>query len=48
VDLNLVTTGNANVSGDSLLVLLNNGNAYVNIHTQNRTGGEIRGQIIRQ
>jgi hypothetical protein len=46
-DLSLVTN-NPNVDGDSLLVLLNNGNAYVNLHTVNRGGGEIRGQIIRQ
>ena len=47
VDLNLVTA-NAAVSGDSLLTLLNNGNAYVNIHTATNGAGEIRGQIIRQ
>jgi hypothetical protein len=44
------------VSFDSLLVLLNNGNAYVNVHTNDNTGaantgpgdlaaGEIRGQL---
>jgi hypothetical protein len=45
-----VTAGTAatTISGDSLLVLLNNGNAYTNVHTANFGGGEIRGQIIRQ
>jgi hypothetical protein len=47
IDLNLVTL-NAAVSGDSLLTLLNNGNAYVNIHTVTNGSGEIRGQVIRQ
>jgi hypothetical protein len=46
--VNLTTAINGTVTGDSLLVLLNNGNAYVNIHSQNRPGGEIRGQIARQ
>jgi len=46
IDLNLPAT--ATVSGDSLLVLLNNGNAYVNIHTTGRPAGEIRGNITRQ
>lgn len=54
--------GPANVSGityDSLLVIVRNGNAYVNIHTNDGVaptnsgpgdfpGGEIRGQIVRQ
>lgn len=39
------STGNANVSMDSLLVLLRNGNAYVNVHTALHPDGEIRGQI---
>jgi hypothetical protein len=39
------STGNANVSMDSLLVLLRNGNAYINIHTAANPDGEIRGQI---
>lgn len=38
-------TGNTNVSMDSLLVLLKNGNAYVNVHTAANPDGEIRGQI---
>ncbi len=33
------------VTGDSLKVLLNNGHAYVNVHTRQYAGGEIRGQI---
>ena len=37
------------ISGDSLKVLLNNGNAYTNVHTApTYPGGEIRGQIVRQ
>jgi Cu/Zn superoxide dismutase len=36
----------AGVSGDSLKVLLNNGSAYVNVHTKNFAGGEIRGQVM--
>jgi len=46
--VNLNTAINATVTGDSLLVLLNNGNAYVNVHSQTRQAGEIRGQIARQ
>ena len=36
------------VSGDSLRTLLNNGNAYVNVHTAAHPGGEIRGQVVKQ
>jgi hypothetical protein len=36
---------NETVSPDSLRTLLNNGNAYVNIHTTNNGAGEIRGQV---
>ena len=36
------------ISGDSLRVLLNNGNAYTNVHTATYPDGEIRGQIVRQ
>jgi hypothetical protein len=35
------------VSPDSLRTLLNNGNAYVNVHTVNNGPGEIRGQVRR-
>jgi hypothetical protein len=35
------------VSADSLMVLLNNGSAYINVHTAAHAGGEIRGQIVR-
>lgn len=35
----------ANVSMDSLLVLMRNGQSYVNVHTTAHPGGEIRGQI---
>ena len=43
-----VASGANTISGDSLRVLLNNGNAYTNVHSANFPGGEIRGQIIRQ
>ncbi len=36
------------ISGDSLRVLLNNGNGYVNVHTTSFPAGEIRGQIVKQ
>jgi hypothetical protein len=36
------------VSGDSLRVLLGNGNAYVNVHTAKHPGGEIRAQIVQE
>jgi hypothetical protein len=36
------------ISADSLITLLNNGNAYVNVHTDLNTGGELRGQIVKQ
>jgi hypothetical protein len=41
-------TGANTISGDSLKVLLNNGNAYTNVHTLNFPAGEIRGQIVKQ
>jgi CHRD domain len=46
--LSQVTLGAQQVSGDSVKVLLNNGNGYVNVHTSTNPGGEIRGQIVRQ
>lgn len=36
------------VSQDSVVALMRNGNAYVNVHTTNFPDGEIRGQIFRQ
>jgi hypothetical protein len=48
IDLKLAAAGNANVSGDSLKVLLNNAKLYVNVHSTANTGGEILGTIIRQ
>jgi len=33
---------------DSLLVLLRNGHAYVNVHTRAHSAGEIRGQVVKQ
>jgi len=44
----ITNANNANVSLDSLRVLFNNGNAYVNVHTSVNTGGEIRDQIRPQ
>lgn len=38
---------NANISLDSLRVLFNNGNAYVNVHTNQFPGGAIRDQVRR-
>jgi hypothetical protein len=46
IDLNAVMV--KGVSTDSLMVLLNNGGAYLNVHTAAHGGGEIRGQIVRQ
>ena len=43
----LITQGNITISGDSLRVLLETGNAYVNLHTAAYPGGEIRGQIVK-
>jgi hypothetical protein len=36
------------ISGDSLLFLLDNGRAYVNVHTTTNPGGEILGTVIKQ
>jgi len=46
VNLNQAIT--ATVSGDSLKHLFELGLAYVNVHTTQNTGGEIRGQITKQ
>jgi hypothetical protein len=44
----MINVGTSSVTGDSLKVLLNNGNAYTNVHTSTFPGGEIRGQIVKQ
>jgi hypothetical protein len=44
--VDLTKDASAGVSGDSLKKLLNNGNAYVNVHTKNFPNGEIRGQVM--
>jgi hypothetical protein len=41
----ITNANNAGVSLDSLRVLFNNGNAYVNVHTAVNPGGEIRDQV---
>ena len=41
------TVGSATVV-DSILTILHEGRAYVNIHTKAHTGGEIRGTLVRQ
>ena len=41
----ITAANNANVSLDSLRVLFNNGNSYVNVHTSANPGGAIRGQV---
>jgi preprotein translocase subunit SecY len=33
---------------DSVITLMREGKAYVNIHTKAHTGGEIRGQLVKQ
>jgi CHRD domain-containing protein len=38
----------AAVPPDSVITLMRAGNAYVNIHTKAHTGGEIRGQLVKQ
>jgi Cu/Zn superoxide dismutase len=42
------STNTTAISNDSLEVLMTNGNAYVNLHTQANGGGEIRGQLVKQ
>lgn len=46
--LSQVVAGSGQISGDSLRVLLENGNAYVNVHTSTYPAGEVRGQIVKQ
>jgi CHRD domain len=41
----ITNSSNVGVSLDSLRVLFNNGNAYVNVHTSVNPGGEIRDQV---
>ena len=41
----ITNANNSGVSLDSLRVLFNNGNAYVNVHTALNPGGEIRDQV---
>jgi hypothetical protein len=41
----ITNANNANISLDSLRVLFNNGNAYVNVHTSANNAGEIRDQV---
>ena len=43
-----ISNGTTSITGDSLRVLLNNGNAYTNVHTSLYGSGEIRGQIVKQ
>lgn len=43
-----ISTGSITISGDSLRALLNNGNAYANVHNSTFGGGEVRGQLIRR
>jgi hypothetical protein len=38
----------AAIPPDSVITLMRAGKAYVNIHTKAHTGGEIRGQLVRQ
>jgi PKD repeat protein len=44
----LATQGTVVLTGDSVQTWLRTGAAYVNIHTKAHTGGEIRGQLVKQ
>src|ERR1700737_376151 len=41
----ITNANNVNISLDSLRVVFNNGNVYVNVHTTANGAGEIRGQV---
>ena len=43
-----ITYNTGTISGDSLRMLFDAGNSYVNLHTAAFPGGEIRGQIVRE
>ena len=50
--VNLTSNLNASASGtvtaaDDVLAKMRAGNTYVNVHTNNRSAGEIRGQLVR-
>lgn len=47
VNLNTVLAGGT-INADSLVKLLDAGRAYVNVHTANNLGGEIRGWLAKQ
>ena len=44
----IASTGHPTISMDSLVVLLRNGNSYVDVHTGANPNGEIRGQLARR
>ena len=46
VDLKTLLTGT--ITPDSLIKLMGNGNAYVNVHSSQNPGGEIRGWLVKQ
>ncbi len=46
VDIVRTSTFSAPFNFDSLKFRINNGTAYVNVHTRRNLGGEIRGQIV--
>lgn len=49
IDLSLpIVNGATSITGDSLMKLFDTGLAYTNVHTTTYTGGEIRGQIVKQ